>query len=225
MRCSKAAKRISEYIDGELEPGKARRLEAHLAACPGCGGLIEDLRTVSRMARDLEIPPVPDDSWGRIRSGLRNNKAPVPGTPSFGRFKLAYGLAAAAVATISLGVLFFSLKRNAAVPSGLEQRERYTLAKLDEAEKYYVKAIKSLGEALADEKGRLSPDVAEMFARNMEAVDASIRACRLAVRNEPGDVKTRDFLLAAYRKKLVLLDDLLDINRNAFPSQAPGKAL
>lgn len=225
MRCSRATKWISEYTDGELAAGKARRLEAHLADCTGCREVLEDFRAISRRARGLDSPPVPTETWGKIRSRLRDGKAPALAGPSFARFKPAYGLAAAAVAAVALGALFFSLRKSVSVPPGPEERERYTLAKLDEAEKYYEMAIKSLGEALAGEEGKLSPEVTEMFARNLDAVDASIQACRLAVRSEPDDVRARDFLLAAYRKKLVLLDDLLNIDRNGFPGQEPGKSL
>jgi anti-sigma factor RsiW len=224
MNCSKSAKKISEYVDGGLEAGEARRLEEHLEACPDCRRLVEDFRGISAAARRIETPSVPDGSWGKIRSRLRSPAAPDVRVPLFGRFRPAYGIAAAAMA-IGLGALFFVLSRGSLIPGGQAERERYALAKLDEAEKYYEKAIKAMGEAIADEKGRLAPQVAEMFARNMEVVDASIRACRAAVRNQPDDLKSRDFLLAAYSKKLVLLDDLLSMDRNGFPGQEPGKAI
>jgi hypothetical protein len=225
MKCSKAAQWISEYIDGELEAGKASRLEAHLAGCPACRALADDFRAISGTARRIEAPAAPGGAWTRIRAGLRAAEAPAPAAPLFGRFKPVYGLAAAAVAVIGLGALYLALSKAPAASSIRGERERYALAKLDEAEKYYEKAIKALGEAIAGENGRLSPAAAEMFAGNLAAVDASIQACRLAVRNEPDDVKARDFLLAAYRKKLVLLDDILDMNRNANPGLEPGKAI
>ncbi len=226
MTCSKTAKDISRYIDGDLGARRVRRLEAHLAGCAGCRALLDDFRAIAGMARRVATPPVPDGSWAKIRARLRSGETPAPSSaPSFGRFRPAYGLAAAAVAAICLGALFFSLRRGPGTAPGPSERERYSLAKLDEAELYYQKAIKALSEAIAYEKGGLPPQVAEMFARNMEVVDASIHACRLAVRSSPDDVGARDFLLAAYRKKLVLMDDILAMNRNGFPGQEPGQAL
>ena len=60
-----------------------------------------------------------------------------------------------------------------------------------------------------------------MFAGNLEVVDATIQACREAVRSEPDNVKARDFLFSAYREKVVLMGDLLEMNRTAAPGQ-PG---
>jgi len=43
MRCRTAQRRLSDELDGALDPGRRRRLEAHLRACPACrayrGGL------------------------------------------------------------------------------------------------------------------------------------------------------------------------------------------
>ena len=116
--------------------------------------------------------------------------------------RFAFAAASLALTVIAAGVLFFSLQKGREiVVSGPDQQEQRTLAKLDEAERYYELAVKSLGEALAGEKGRLSPEVAEMFEKNLEVVDATIQACRRAVRSEPDNVQARDYLLAAYKKR------------------------
>jgi hypothetical protein len=225
MKCSQAHEWISEYVDGGLEAGKSRRLEEHLSLCAGCRELLEDFAAVKRTSAAIEVPPVPDAAWGRIRARLREERiAPRKAMP-FLRPSPAVAFAALAIATIAAGAIFFSLRKSGRVEYGPEQKEQFVLAKLDEAEKHYELAIKSLSEALAAESGKPTPEVAEMFAGNMAAVDASIQACRRAVHSQPDDVAARDFLLAAYRKKIVLLDDLLQMNKNGFPGQEPGKAL
>ncbi len=219
---------ISEHTDGTLVPRKSVRLERHLETCAECRRVLADLRTIAREAGELETPPVPAEAWSRIRGRLRETGAPAAraGRPLFGLPRLAPALAALALMVVAAGGAFVGLRlgrRPAALSP--ESRERTTLAKLDEAERYYQLAIKSLGEALAGQGGRLSPEVAEMFARNLEVVDATIQACREAVRNEPDNVGARDFLLAAYREKVVLLDDLLDMDRTAPAADGPGEAL
>ena len=92
-----------------------------------------------------------------------------------------------------------------------------TLAKLDEAEGYYMKAIGSLSEVFASQQGALVPEVAEMFARNLEVIDASIQACRQAVLEEPDDLQARNFLLAAYMEKVSFLNAALE-----FPQRSPA---
>ena len=88
-----------------------------------------------------------------------------------------------------------------AAPRGPEARERYTLAKLDEAEGHYQQAIKAIAEAFTADKGTLSPQVAELFDRNLSVIDATIQACRQAVLDEPDDLEARDYLLAAYTER------------------------
>ena len=91
--------------------------------------------------------------------------------------------------------------------------EAYTLAKLDEAERHYEQAIKALGEAFAADKDGLAPAVVELFDRNLSVVDATIQACRAAVQTEPDDLEARNYLLAAYTRKITLLDAALDLRR------------
>lgn len=228
MRCRKARILISEYTDGTLAPRKTARLEEHLGTCADCRAVLADFRILVQEALGFAMPPVPAEAWSRIRARLRERDATAaPGEKAFfGRPRLAPALAALALIAVAAGGVFVGLKlgRRPVVLSP-EMQEQATLAKLDEAERYYELAIKSLGEALAGQGGKLSPEVAEMFARNLEVVDVTIQACRQAVRSEPDNVRARDYLLAAYREKIVLLDDLLDMNRTASPGERPGEAL
>jgi hypothetical protein len=122
-------------------------------------------------------------------------------------------VAAAALVLVVTGVVVGSRLGRAPAPLGPEAREKYTLAKLDEAEHYYQQAIKSLAEAFAAEKGALAPQVAELFDRNLSVIDATIQACRRAVLDEPDDLEARNYLLAAYTQKITLLDSALDLQR------------
>jgi tetratricopeptide (TPR) repeat protein len=123
------------------------------------------------------------------------------------------GVAAVALVLVVTGVFVGRRLGRGPTPLGPEARAKYTLAKLDEAERYYQQAIKSLGEAFTAEKGTLSPQVAEFFDRNLSVVDATIQACRRAVLDEPEDLEARNYLLAAYTQKITLLDSALDLQR------------
>jgi anti-sigma factor RsiW len=228
MRCRKARIMISEYTDGTLAPRKVAGLEEHLGKCADCRAVLADLRVLVHEARGLETPPVPAEAWSGIRARLRERGAAAARRERalFGRPRLAPALAALALTAVAAGGVFVGLKlgRRPVVLSP-DMQEQATLAKLDEAERYYELAVKSLGEALAGQGGKLSPEVAEMFARNLEVVDVAIQACRKAVRSEPDNVRARDYLLAAYREKIVLLDDLLDMDRAASPGERRGEAL
>lgn len=49
MRCSKAKKLISPYIDGELGSMEKGRLESHIRECAECGELLKELSKVHGM--------------------------------------------------------------------------------------------------------------------------------------------------------------------------------
>jgi hypothetical protein len=233
MNCAKAARWTSEYADGALDAGKSARLERHLESCPACRELLRDFRAMARDARRLDAPKIPAQAWTRIRARLRDgaavplgDKRPAFATSPLGGRRFAFAAASLALMVVAVAALFFSLRKGKdLVVEGPDQQEQRTLAKLDEAECYYELAVKSLGEALAGEKGRLSPEVAEMFEKSLEVVDATIQACRQAVRSEPDNVQTRDYLLAAYKEKIVLMGDLLDMNRKSLPKEELGQAL
>lgn len=57
--CNDWLEPVLAWLDGELTPAAARRVSRHVAACPRCGGLAEDLRraiAACRMAGDCRVP-------------------------------------------------------------------------------------------------------------------------------------------------------------------------
>ena len=227
MRCAKARRLISEYVDGSLDSRRSERLRRHLESCPECRDVLADFEAIRRDAGSLEAPEPPDRVWLRVKAGLqaaRQEPAPPVAIPGFGFGPARWRLAAAAFLVLLLvagGVLVgLRLTRTAGAPA---DPERYTLAKLDEAEHYYQLAIKSLSEAFAAGKKNLAPEVAEMFQKNLDVVDLTIKACRAAVVAEPDNIEARDFLLAAYREKMTLLDAVLTQERTEALRKTGGK--
>lgn len=238
MRCRKAMREISRAVDGELDGRERARLERHLAACPECRELEADLRKIVAGAAGLGSPEPSGRVWAHIQDGLtreaagreRVRSAAAPERPAFGFGRPAWryaGVAVAALVLVAAGIVVGSrLGRGPAdVRPGPEERERYTLAKLDEAERHYQQAIQALAEAFGAEKGALRPEVAELFDRNLTVIDATIQACRQAVLDEPDDLEARDFLMAAYTRKITLLDDALDLQRRGRDAASGRKIL
>lgn len=235
MRCRKAQESISRSVDGELGGRKAARLDRHLASCGECRALLEDLRKIVGRATELDRPEPSDRVWRNIRTGLAaaDGKPLVEGIsleprPLFGLGAPALryaGAAALAVVLVVSGVVIGTHLGRPKLPVGPEAGEKYTLAKLDEAEGYYQRAIKSLSEAFASQKGALVPQVAELFDRNLGVIDATIQACRRAVLEEPDDLQARSYLLAAYTEKVTLLDSALDLQRQGRETMGTGKKI
>ena len=239
MKCRSAQKRISEYVDRTLDARRTARLERHLAGCAACREVLRDFRGLAEAAARRPAAEPGEGVWTKIKarvSALETSPASLPGSaparrPALGWSAPAWKLAgAAAVALILVGTGIFLVGRHGqksgTAAMSLADREKYTLAKLDEAERYYQQAIKSLSEAFAAEKGSMIPQVAEMFERNLGVVDATIQACRQAVIAEPEDLAARNYLLAAYMNKMNVLDTALEQGRrNGAGLKATKKSL
>jgi anti-sigma factor RsiW len=216
MRCSRIQKYISEYIDGTLDAGREEYVRRHLEGCRDCREFLEDLRGIVGEARGLEKLAPPDSVWLSIRTHLlrersreRTGEATARPVFSLAPSPLHFAVAAAlCVVTVMAVVLFYSEPWNKGVPP-VERTalDHQTLAKLSEAEWHYEQAIKALSEVVAAQQGELDPEVAEVFRKNLEIVDASIDACRQAVRSAPGDLDAQYALMESYKQKVELLTE------------------
>jgi anti-sigma-K factor RskA len=236
MRCSRAQKYISEYVDGSLETKKSAALERHIETCHACREVLSDFRAMTAAASKLESP-VPDKAvWLKLKARLTAaetkpavamDRAPWRrwafgwSTPAL-KFATA---AALALLLVGSGIYVGVRLGNRGTAAYLKNSEKYTLAKLDEAEGYYKKAIQSLSEALAAQKGMMVPQVADMFEKNLAVIDATIQACRTAVLKGPDDLQARNYLLAAYMDKVSFLDTALDFTRKNADAGPRGKSL
>jgi anti-sigma factor RsiW len=60
---------LSAYVDGALTPEEATRIAAHLATCPACRAVAEDLRAVRSLVRSV---PEPEPDPGALARTLRH---------------------------------------------------------------------------------------------------------------------------------------------------------
>jgi anti-sigma factor RsiW len=112
---------LSDYLDRELAPARRAAVEAHLAGCAECSGILEELRAVTLRARQLPDPPLERDLWPGIEQRLadpRPEHAEVARPAGFGwlwgrRFSLSMPqLAATALALIAIsgGTVWWALR-------------------------------------------------------------------------------------------------------------------
>lgn len=217
MRCAQIKEWISDYIDGELDHSRSVVLEQHLEECRECRQWMEDMQTIKQTAGQLENP-VPSSEWKTIQSQLRQPKAgssrsfkPVRLFPGF---KPALTAAAAVFLIVAAAVISWNIFDFPAGLSKTDGRET-AIAKLNEAENHYQKAIQSLKEAAEAREGSLDPNVMLIFEANLDIINSSIAACKQAVNYNPGDLDTRNFLLTAYREKMDLLYRMVTFQNGA----------
>ncbi len=238
MRCGRAQRYISEYVDGTLSPERQDWLKRHIDRCADCRRLLQDFQAMAREAQSFERLSPPDETWLKIRAGVREarareaeaarrarTKAPVFG-PVFVRPRLVPAFAAAAVVVLvaATGILYFQ-PWHTAVSADKAAVDSFTLVKLDEAEKYYEQSVKSLNEALAAQKGILDPEVKKAFETNLTLVDASIKTCQQAVRRDPRDLEAQYALLDSYKEKVQLMTGLIMARREPGQNEPSGVGL
>lgn len=233
MRCRKAEKLVCSYVDGELGQRLGRALDAHLAECASCRALLADLGGIAEEAGTLVTPELSTDLWPGILVGARaareSREADVlPAAVALRRpsnsFLRPAAVTLGAIILIASGI-WIGLRFNVKGPAVMARKADstgYTLAKLDEAERYYQLAVKSLGEAFSAGRGEMPPGAFEVFEKNLSVVDTTINACRLAVKAQPYDLEARNFLLAAYLDKVSLLDSALGYEDQTIVRNGPG---
>lgn len=222
MKCAVAQEWISRSLDGELGAKQEAKLKAHLAACPDCRALASDLEMIIRQAGRLGSLEPSSELWPRVAAAVRESRRGAPAAIPLKRAwsgafwnKAAWRFAAAAALVLALAatIIIRHEPRMAAESAG-EGSVEYTLAKLQEAQDHYEKAIRSLNEAVHSPGSGLPPELAEIFERNLVAMDESIQACRKIIEGDPHNLMARAYLLTAYREKVNVLEEMMGLERS-----------
>jgi anti-sigma factor RsiW len=112
MNCSDAEVLIHAMIDGELDAGHAREVDAHVASCAECAGKLAALRTMHQMMTEANLKETaPLYLRSRIEAAL---PAPSPASPALpwrlnrrffaGGFAMGAALSAAIAAAVVISV-------------------------------------------------------------------------------------------------------------------------
>lgn len=223
MKCAAAQELISDYVDGSLSPDREAELRAHLESCRDCRELARDFTSIVREAKGLvSLEPSPA-VWPRVAAEVREALQEAPAAARekrgwLGAFWKPAGwmyAAAAALILVVVGGLVIRQKPWSTVGPSKERSIEFTLAKLQEAQSYYEKAIQSLREAVQSQEGGMEPRLAEVFNRNLTAMDETILACRQIIEQDPDNLTARAYLLTAYREKVNFLEEMMGAERSA----------
>jgi anti-sigma factor (TIGR02949 family) len=68
--CREIFERLSEYLDGELDPDLCSSLESHMDGCDPCQAFMESLRRTVRLVRDQDPRKVPPEVIRAVRAAL-----------------------------------------------------------------------------------------------------------------------------------------------------------
>ena len=219
MNCAKSHKLIGDWLDGVIAPADKDELEGHCAECADCRTLRDDFLRIVDDARNLPKAEPSARVWTNVLFGVRearrekaHREARQTGwldrlLPA-GRPRLAFGTALALVVVLAGGLLVLRPGANRGM-AALSEDQKFTMAKLAEAETHSKLALKALGEAGAAESNGLDPATAAAFQKNLADIDVIIQACRKAVDANPSSIQARVYLLGAYMGKIEFLDNVI----------------
>jgi anti-sigma factor RsiW len=66
MRCRQVVDKISEYIDGELDPELVREVERHMEHCEDCRIVVDTTRKTVEIFCHTDPAPLPGDVLERL---------------------------------------------------------------------------------------------------------------------------------------------------------------
>ncbi|MFN8004339.1 MAG: anti-sigma factor [Acidobacteriota bacterium] len=94
-----------------------------------------------------------------------------------------------------------------AVPRQLSEQELMS-QQIARAAREYEKAIKLLGQAIAKRRDGMDQNVFKQYESSLALINDSLATSRRALRERPDDLAAGQFLLAAYAKKVELMQEI-----------------
>jgi anti-sigma factor RsiW len=106
MNCEEAEVLLHALIDGELDAGHARDVEAHIAGCPRCAAALSDYREMSKAMASADVRyTAPPELRQRIEAALPQPQAQVVQMPSRRSVLRGFAMGSAVSAIAATGLL------------------------------------------------------------------------------------------------------------------------
>ncbi|MBI2238413.1 MAG: zf-HC2 domain-containing protein [Actinobacteria bacterium] len=71
LSCNEVVEIITDYLEDALPPDGRRRVEEHLAICPGCANYLEQMRETIRLTGMLTEEQIPEDQKQHLLEAFR----------------------------------------------------------------------------------------------------------------------------------------------------------
>lgn len=206
------ADRLSEYLDGDLDPRSRAEVDGHLGSCADCRQLLEDLRTISTTAGRLRDDAPAEGLWDEIAGRIAAASPAVLPFERTSRRRFSFTLPQLAAAGIALMILSGSIvylartgEPRADFPAMSADRGADAVVPVSLASRQYDSAIADLEQALEAGRSRLDPETVKVLEQNLAAIDLAIEQCRRALEADPANAFLTSHLASARQRKLALL--------------------
>ena len=193
--------RLSDYLDGELDPARHAAVGAHLAQCADCRATLEELREVVSHAAALGDSGPDRDLWAGVAA--RHD----------GHRRFSFTLPQLAAAGLALMVLSGGLvwmarsgdPRADFQPLSADASPADRVRPANFADAHYDEAVADLERTLKQGRTSLDPETVRVLEDNLAAIDRAIDQCGRALAADPANVYLNGHLADAKRRKLALL--------------------
>jgi anti-sigma factor RsiW len=221
MNCEGVRLHIEDYHDGELPGELAGQVAAHLRTCHGCGRELELLQAEDRLYRTYAAGLAGQlssergiwervDAAARLRSARRHGWVEaIRSALSLRRLAYASLLIILSVAGTLLTVRILNERQAESTLSSGEGRDfESAMRSIARAEKEYEKAILLLSDVVEKRRSTLDPMLVAELEKSLKTIDENIAATRKAFREHPSDPEYALYMLAAYARKVELLQEI-----------------
>lgn len=230
MNCETCQELIHDLVDGSISRNDESILNTHLKECLDCDSVRQDLAAIVGFCQtrrgEYEAPPNERALWLRIRNVIESEqggrKAPqTERRPSFlgrlmGRtWELSLPQLAASTAAIVLLVSLMTvvgLRRWGTTDvSATQARQTETPSNVNDRVWQRQQALDYWNQRVELNRARWSPEMREVFDRNMRVIDQAVANSLDELKRNPHDEISEQMLNESMNDKLALLKEFADL--------------
>ncbi len=231
MNCEKCQELIHDLLDGTISRQDEVLLNTHLRECLDCESVRDDLSSIvdfSRSQRGMyEAPPNPQALWLRIRNvveaeGVTLRSEVTTGAQAKSWFANLFGkswelslpqlaaFTAAIVLCVSL-ITVVGVRRLGNGPQVSTEPTRMEASNINERVFQRQQVINYWNQRIETNKSRWSPEMREVFERNLLVIDQAVSQSLNELNRNPHDEISEQMLNESLNDKLQLLKEFSDL--------------
>lgn len=216
VTCEQVRGLTGALLEGESHP----EASAHLAECARCRLLVEELAAVERAARALPVYQPSARLWGRVEAAARHEGLWGQRswwqdfTPAFFPARPAFAAVLSVTLLVAGALVRYPALEGPALADTQANAFEVAQAELVQApsynDRYQIHLQQVEYRVMAEETSPVDPELREITARPLDAVDRAIEQTQQRLAAYPDDTLARDELLRLYRQKATVLQAMSD---------------